>query len=93
MKQPIDLEKAAEAEAFGILAARKGGKLVTTRGNRLSHPTPAQARAFGDLVSSLMDFAKKAGAEHRRVKVGNLSVKLQGHGQEEILSVRKLVNV
>jgi len=40
----------------------------------------------------LLNFAKRAGAQRRRVKVGNFSVKLEESGEEEILSVRKLAN-
>lgn len=90
MKAPIDLEKAAEAEMFGALAVRRNGKHHSP-GKFKSGRSPAQERALGELLCSLLEFAKEAGAGHRPVKVGNVSLKLSEQGSEEILSVRKTI--
>ena len=87
MKQRIDLEKAAEAEAFGALAV--GGdpkeRRVGVAGRKF---TPAQSRALCDLVRSLVRVARGAGAEKGRVIVGGVSFELRENGREEILSIR-----
>lgn len=89
MKQRIDLKKAAEAEAFGALAVgvthkhRNGGTAV-------SRPfTTAQRRALSDLARSLVQMARKAGAEERRITVRGISFELRENGVEEVLSIRK----
>jgi len=90
MKQRIDLDKAAEAEAFGALA-------VSPNRQRRSVPaaarslTPAQSRALADLIHSLVQVARKAGAGRRRVTFGAVSLELQESGIEEILSVRTAI--
>ena len=87
MKQRIDVQKAAEAEAFGALAVgatrkhRSGGGV----GQQF---TPAQNQAVSDLARSLVKVAKEAGAERKRVTIGNVSFDLQETGNEEILSIR-----
>ncbi len=85
MKRQIDLEKAADAEAFGALAVSH-----RRRHRRAGLPiTPAQRRALSDLAGSLVQIARDVGAEGRRVTVGNFSFELQENGVEEILSIRK----
>ena len=87
MKQRIDLQKAAQAEAFGALAVRaepkhrRGG----IAGRRF---TPAQSRAISDLVLSLIQIVREAGAEQRRITVRGVSFELRENGGEEVLSVR-----
>ena len=87
MKRRVDLQKAAELEVFGALAAgtaRKHRSVGTAR-----RPfTPAQSRAFSDLARSLVQIAKEAGAEHRRITVRGVSFELRENGLEEILSIR-----
>ena len=51
-----------------------------------------EAETIGALICSVLESARLAGAG-RRVKLGNVSLKLQGHGAEEILSVHKLAGV
>jgi hypothetical protein len=87
MKQRTDLQKAAEAEAFGALAVaakRKNGS-TGALGRRF---TPAQNRALSDIARSLVRVAREAGAEHKRITVGGVSFELQEDGSEEILSIR-----
>jgi hypothetical protein len=50
--------------------------------------TPSQTRAISGLVRSLVQLAKEAGAEGRRVTVGGVSLDLREDGIEEILSIR-----
>lgn len=87
MKQRIDLEKAAEAEAFGALAvhANRKHRGAGAVGRRF---TQAQNRAVSDLARSLVKVAREAGAEHRRITIGNVSLELKENGNEEILSIR-----
>ena len=86
-RKGIDLERAAEAEAFGALAvsAERTHQDAPAAANQF---TPAQSRALSDLVHSLVQGAKRAGAEQRRVSVGGLSFELRDDGGEEILSIR-----
>ena len=88
MKRQIDLEKAADAEAFGALAVshRRRHRRAGAAGLPI---TPAQRRALSDLAGSLVQIARDVGAEGRRVTVGNFSFELQENGVEEILSIRK----
>lgn len=83
----IDLERAAEAEAFGALAvsAERKHRHASGNGHRF---TPAQRRALSDLVHSLVQVARQAGAEQKRVSVGDVSLELREEGAEEILSIR-----
>ena len=83
----IDLERAAETEAFGALAvsAERKHRHDSANGHRF---TPAQSRALSDFVHSLVQVAKEAGAQQKRVTVGGVSFELRGHGAEEILSIR-----
>jgi hypothetical protein len=87
MKRRIDLEKAAEAEVFGALAMGVNHKhrSAGTVGQRF---TPAQNRALSALARSLVKVAKGAGAERRRITVGDVSFELQENGHEEILFIR-----
>jgi hypothetical protein len=87
MEQRIDLQKAAEAEAFGALAVGAKGRHRNAgiAGRRF---TPAQNRAVSDLARSLVKVAREAGAEHRRITIGSISLELQENGSEEILSIR-----
>ena len=90
MKRQINLEKAADAEVPGALAGRRHCA-HRVLGNGKSQRTPAQMRALGDLLSSLLEFAREVGAERRSVKVGNVSLQIKEQGAEEVLSVRRLV--
>ena len=87
MKQPIDLQKAAEGEVFGALAvgATRKHRSTGAAGRRF---TPAQNRAVSDLARSLVKVAKEAGAERKRVTIGDVSFDLLENGNEEILSIR-----
>lgn len=87
MKRRIDLRKAAEAEAFGALAvgANRKHRSAGVVGRRF---TPAQNRAVSDLARSLVKVARQAGAEHRRITIGDVSFDLQENGSEKILSIR-----
>jgi len=87
MKQRIDLQKAAVAEAFGALAVGADRKHRSS-GVGLPPFTPAQSRALSNLVHSLVHVAREAGAEQRRVTVGGVSLELRENGVEEILSIR-----
>jgi hypothetical protein len=83
----IDLERAAEAEAFGALAVsteRKHREVPTTE----HQFTPAQSRALSDLVHSLVQVAREAGAEQKRITVAGVSFELREDGTEEVLSIR-----
>ena len=87
MKRQIDLEKAAEAEAFGALAVRANRKRrgAGAVGRQF---TPAQNRALSELARSLVKVAREAGAERGRVTIGDVSFDLEENGSEEILSIR-----
>jgi len=87
MKQRIDLQKAAGAEAFGALAL--GANRKHRSGGAVKRPfTTAQNRAVSDLARSLVKVAKEAGAEQGRVTIGDVSLELRENGSEEILSIR-----
>jgi len=87
MKQRIDLDKAAEAEAFGALAVAAGRK--HQGGGASGKPfTPAQSRALSEMARSLVQIARDAGAEHGRVVVSGVSLELRGDGAEAVLSIR-----
>jgi hypothetical protein len=87
MKQRVDLQKAADAEAFGALAV--GANRKHRSGASVGRPfTAAQNRAVSDLARSLVKVAKEAGAERQRVTIGDVSFDLQENGNEEILSIR-----
>ena len=87
MKQRIDIEKAAEAEAFGALAVGAGRR---NRGSGATGKrfTPAQSRALSDMARSLVQIARDAGAENRRIVVSGVSFELRENGAEEVLSIR-----
>jgi hypothetical protein len=87
MKQRIDLDKAAQAETFGALAvtSNRERRNVPTAGRSF---TPAQSRALSELIHSLVQVARKAGARRRRIAFGAVSLELQESGIEEILSIR-----
>jgi len=90
MKQRIDwddLEEAAEAEAFGALAVSANRK-HHSEGGAARRFTPAQNRALSDMARSMVKVAREAGADHRRVTIGNVSFDLEEIGSEEILSIR-----
>jgi hypothetical protein len=86
MKRQIDLQKAADAEAFGALAVGANPKHRDVR--TVGQFTPAQNRALSDLARSLVKVAREAGAERKRVTIGEVSFDLQENGNEEILSIR-----
>lgn len=87
MKQRIDLEKAAEAEAFGALAV---GVRRKHRGSGATGKpfTPAQSRALSDMARSLVQIARDAGAARGRVVASGVSFELRENGAEEVLSIR-----
>ncbi len=87
MNRRVNLERAAEAEAFGALAvsARRKHRSGPTAGRSF---TPAQTRAVSDLVHSLVRVARKAGARGKPVTVGGVSFELRESGAEEVLSIR-----
>jgi hypothetical protein len=87
MKQRIDLEKAARAEVFGALAvgADRKHRSAGVTGRTF---TPAQTRALSGVVRSLVQVAKEAGAEQRRVTVGGISLELREDDIEDVLSIR-----
>jgi hypothetical protein len=87
MKQRIDLQKAAETEAFGALAvgANRNYRSSRTVGRRF---TPDQNRTLSDMARSLVKVAKEAGAERGRITIGDVSFDLEEKGSEEILSIR-----
>ena len=88
MTRQIDLEKAADAEVFGVLAVRRGRK--QDRSVRLSSSlTPAQRRAISELARGLVRAVRQAGAKGRRVTVGKVSFELREDGTEEVLSIRQ----
>lgn len=89
MRNQIDLERAAEAEVVGALASRRHAKRGIDRGN-LSGRTVAQRKALEELLASLVEFARKSGAKRRVVRLGTISLRLQGQGADEVLSVHKL---
>lgn len=89
MRHRIDLDRAAAAEVVGALAARRPINRGVEPGQLVGR-TVAQRRALEELLTSLVDFARKSGAKRRVVKLGNVSLKLTGQGAEEVLSVHKL---
>jgi len=89
VKRKLDLERAADAEAFGALAVRRA--MHRRRGRVGQSPfTSAQRRALSDLAGSLVQIAKEVGAAGKRVTVGKVSFELQENGAEKILSIRKV---
>jgi hypothetical protein len=87
MKRRIDLQRAAEAETYGALAV--GAKHKQRRVVRAGGPfTPAQSRALSDLARSLVQIARDAGAEQKRITVSGVTFELHENGTEEILSIR-----
>lgn len=87
MKRHIDLEAAAQAEAFGVLAVSRSPKHRGTQsaGKRF---TPAQKRALSDFARSLVKVAKEAGAANECITVGGVSFELHESAKEDILSIR-----
>jgi hypothetical protein len=71
MTGQIDLEKAADAEVAGVLAVRRGGK-QTRAGHWTSSLAPAQRRALSELARGLVQAARQAGAQGRRVTWGDV---------------------
>jgi methylmalonyl-CoA mutase cobalamin-binding subunit len=55
---------------------------------RLSARSQWAPTAGTDLVHSLVQVAREAGAEQKRVTVGGVSLELRENGIEEILSIR-----
>ena len=88
MTGQIDLEKAADAEVVGVLAVRRGGKQARTA-HWTSSLTPAQRRALSGLARGLVQAARQAGAQGRRVTVGGVSFELRENATEEVLSIRR----
>ena len=65
----IDLEKAADAEVVGVLALRRASKQARA-GHWSASLTPAQRRALSELARGLVQAARQAGAQGRRVTMG-----------------------
>ena len=84
----IDLEKAADAEVVGVLAVRRGGKQARA-GHWTSSLTTAQRRALSEMARGLVQAARQAGAQGRRVTVGGVSFELRENATEEVLSIRR----
>jgi hypothetical protein len=86
MKQRIDLQKAAQAEAFGALAVGADRKHRST--GAVGRPfTAAQNRVLSDVARSLVKVAREAGAEQRRITIDGVSFELRKNGIEEVLSI------
>ena len=81
MKKRINLEKAADAEVFGALAVGSSRKHNGMRiaGRRF---TPAQNRVLRNMVQSLVQVAREAGAEQKRITLGKVSFELREDGAE-----------
>jgi hypothetical protein len=87
MKRSVDLDKAAEGELFGALAVGpRKHRAAADSGGLL---TSAQKHAAASLASSLVEFAREAGAEGRTIPLGDLLLELRQDGSEEVLSIRK----
>ena len=86
MKRTVDLDKAAEGELFGALAVGPRKHRGAGNGGLL---TSAQKRAAASLASSLVEFAREAGAEGKVIPLGDLVLELRHDGSEEVLSIRK----
>lgn len=90
MKRQIDLQKAGEAEAFGVLALR--GRCRHRRGEGNGEPfTPAQSRALAEMARSLIEAARHAGAANGTVTIGDISLDLRTSGLKEVLSIKSAV--
>ena len=89
MSEKFDLDKAAEAESFGILAVRSGVPLrkFPNEDSRADF-TPAQARTLTNLAHTFLQVARENGAERKPLVLGDISLDLQTNGSEEILSIR-----
>jgi hypothetical protein len=86
--KPIDWEQAGEAEAFGALAVSRHKRHRRVRSANSSF-TPGQVRVLCELADSIVQIAKEAGANHKIVKFGDISLKLHEEGVDEVLSIRK----
>src|ERR1035441_5992666 len=88
MTGQIGLEKAAAEEVVGVLAVRRASKEAQA-GPWSAALTPAQRRALSELARGLVQAARQAGAQGRRVKVGGVSFELRENATEEVLSIRR----
>jgi len=88
VKHQIDLGIAADAEAFGALAARKDCKRSKTT-DPDNHFTPAQTRAISAIAGSFLKIAKSAGAGKKRIKFGKITLELRKNRSAQVLSIRK----
>jgi hypothetical protein len=88
MKRRIDLEKAADIESFGALAMRGGDDQKRGGGNFDSELTEAQIRAVSDQARSLFRFAALAGAQNKRIVIGDIAFDLQKSGPRQTLFIR-----
>ncbi len=87
MKRQVDLERAAQAEAFGALALSRRRRHRKRSGN--GEPfSMAQGRAVSEVVRSLVRVAKVAGAKGKSIKVGGVSMELRENGAKTLLSLR-----
>ncbi len=91
MKQRIELEKAAVAEAFGALAVGADHKHRNAEAS-VGAFTPAQSRAVSELVRSLVQVAREVGAEQRPVIIGGVTLELRENGAEDLLSIRSCLD-
>jgi hypothetical protein len=87
MKRQVNLERAAKAETFGALAVASSR---ARRGARPDRPplTASQHRALLELVRSLLQIAREAGAGGKQVVLDGVSFELSRDDAGEILSIR-----
>jgi hypothetical protein len=88
MKRRIDLEKAADAERFGALALRAGDEQKRGADIFESGLTQAQIRAVSEQARSLFQFAALAGADNKRILIGDIAFDLQKSGSRQTLFLR-----
>ena len=77
MKTRIDLAAAADAESFGALAV---GRKHSLKGADLAPSV--------ELLRSLLDLLKKAGATSRSIKVGKSSLRMHVKGRQQTLVIQ-----
>jgi hypothetical protein len=86
MKRQIDLDKAADAEIFGALAARSNND-KSPRASDSSSLTEAQVRTVAKQARSLVRFALRAGAARNPIIIGDIALTLKGSGSRQTLSI------
>lgn len=86
MRPVFDLDKIAEAEAFGALAVSSTNKHFVP-GEIQTGLTPAQRKAVSDMARSLIEIARKACAKKNPVTLGDFAFELRKDGAGESLSI------